>query len=98
MGSWNKFSGYGFVSRHDENQLTNKRIHLRLHMDPYQPVLKVNTKKDGKTEEVKRYTYKLASFGIETMKLVMIVHHNMTRYLRIIQLNSVLSIDFPLYF
>ena len=51
MGSWNNFSGYGFVNRHDENQLTNKRIYLRLHMDHYQPVLKVNTKKDGKLKK-----------------------------------------------
>ena len=41
--SWMKFSGHGFVNRHDSHPLTELRIYLRLFMDHYQPVLKVSS-------------------------------------------------------
>lgn len=40
---WMKFSGYGFIEKQNNHQLTGKRIYLRLHLDHYQPVAKVYT-------------------------------------------------------
>ena len=45
ISSWLKFSGHGFVNRHNDHPLTEKRLYFRLFMDHYQPVLKVTSKK-----------------------------------------------------
>ena len=41
--NWSKFSGYGFSEKQDLHELTDKRIYLRLNMDHYKPVIKVDS-------------------------------------------------------
>ena len=40
---WNKFSGHGFIDRQEIHKLTDKRIYFRLHLDHFQPVVKVES-------------------------------------------------------
>ena len=40
--SRNKFSGYGFVDKHNAHDLTEERIYMRLCWDHYQPIVKVD--------------------------------------------------------
>ena len=47
---WNKFSGYGFIDRHDSHKLTEKRIYIRLYRNHFQPVVKVNSKDDVQSD------------------------------------------------
>ena len=41
--NWSKFSGYGFSDKQDLHELTDKRTYLRLNIDHYQPVIKVDS-------------------------------------------------------
>ena len=41
--SWNKLSGHEFIDRQEIHKLTDKRIYFRLHLDHFQPVVKVES-------------------------------------------------------
>ena len=47
---WNKFSGYGFIDKRDLHKLTEKRMYIRLFMNHFQPVIKVNYKDEVQSE------------------------------------------------
>ena len=45
ISAWLKISGQGFVNRHDDHPLTDKRLYFKLFMDHYQSVNKVTSEK-----------------------------------------------------
>ena len=42
--SWLKFSGHGFNDAKSTHDLTERRVYLRLNMNHFQPIIKVNTR------------------------------------------------------
>ena len=49
--TWNRFSTHGFNDKRNINDLTKERIYIRLYINDFQPILKVNTKEKVLNEQ-----------------------------------------------